>query len=157
MGSRWQVGREEVGRQSIESEDFTSLISQETTDRSVSTAMLVQELDIVRSHSTSHELRQLTKTDLNELTFGSTSLIWDWLARSTRKEFDSGETSDIVLVGDGLVVRLVSVHVSDDAVGFSSECPSDVFVCWLHVLVMSASSSSLFKSWSGVLVERTLQ
>ena len=80
--------------------------------------------------------------ELDELTLGSTRLVGDWSLGSFREELDSWETPDVVFGSNGLVVGLIGVHMSDDTIGFGSECSSNVLVCRLHILLVSNYSSS---------------
>jgi hypothetical protein len=99
----------------------------------VGTTVLVQPLLVSTSFVDVHE----RDTYLDELTFRSTRLVIDRSLGSLGEELDGRETPDVVLGCDGLVVGFICVHVCDNTVGLGSECPSDVLVSRLHVLVVS--------------------
>ena len=72
---------------------------------------------------------------LDELLLGSARVVWNGrLVRSLGEELDGWERSNVVLCRDRLVLRIIGVHLRDDAVGLAFEGVGHTLVRRLHVL-----------------------
>ena len=118
-------GVNELLSELIQRRDTASQVVKTTSDGAVSTALLVQEI--------------------NERLLGPTAIVGNrvllvFLALS--EEFDGGEGRDAIHLGDGLVVRLIGVHIGDNAVLLLLEVPRDVFVNRFQGLTVSTPRGS---------------
>lgn len=79
------------------------------------------------------------RTHLDELLLGpARAVLHGRLVRALGEELDRGERPHVVLARDRLVLRLVGVHLRDDAGGLGRKRPRNILVRRLHVLAVAA-------------------